>query len=371
MLEDDTIIHPEGAETGDFYYTDAISDRAVSMIEGAAQEDDPFFMYVAYTAPHWPLQALPEDVARYEGRYRKGGWDALRTARHEEMKGTGLVSEKWEISPRDEQAPPWQEVDNPDWEDVRMAVYAAQIDRMDQGIGRILDKLRALDLEDNTLVMFLADNGGCAEFLQEDGWSQRYATQTPDGTPIATGNIPGVRPGGPDTFMSYDLPWANASNAPFRLYKHWVHEGGISTPFIVQWPSVIDEPRIEHTVAHAVDFMATCLDAAGVPYPEAYEGRAITPLEGESLVPALESSGWQRERPVFWEHEGNRAVREGRWKLVSKYPGDWELYDMVRDRTELNDLRGVNQPQVDAMVARYRAWAARCGVRDWPVEPRR
>jgi arylsulfatase A-like enzyme len=370
MLEDDAIIHPEGAETGDFYYTDAISDRAVGMIDDAAESDDPFFMYVAYTAPHWPLQALPEDIARYEGRYRRGGWDALRTARHEEMKGMGLVSKKWDISPRDEQAPPWHEIDDQDWEDVRMAVYAAQIDRMDQGIGRILDKLRALDLEENTLVMFLADNGGCAEFLREDGWSQRYATQTPDGKPITTGNIEGVRPGGPDTFMSYDLPWANASNAPFRLYKHWVHEGGISTPFIVQWPSRIAEPRIEHSVAHVVDFMATCLDAASVPYPETYQGRPITPLEGESLVPALEGAGWQRERPLFWEHEGNRAVRDGRWKLVSKYPGEWELYDMVTDRTELRDLSDVSKSRVDAMVGQYRTWAARCNVRDWPVERR-
>jgi arylsulfatase A-like enzyme len=369
MLEDDTITHPEAAETGDFYYTDEISDHAVAMIEDVAADPEPFFLYVAYTAPHWPLHALPEDIAKYEGRYRRGGWDALRTARHEEMKGLGLVSDRWEISPRDEAAPPWEEVKARDWEDLRMAVYAAQIDRMDQGIGRILDKLRDLDLEENTLVIFLADNGGCAELLQEDGWSQRYATQTPDGKPIRTGNLHDVRPGGPDTFMSYDLPWANASNAPFRLYKHWVHEGGIATPLIVRWPKVVQESRIEHAVSHVIDLMATCLDAAGLPYPADYAGNEIQPLEGESLVPAMAGEGWGRERPVFWEHEGNRAVRDGRWKLVSRYPDDWELYDMVDDRTELVNLREVNRPQAEAMIAAYDAWAAARKVRPWPVEP--
>ncbi len=367
MLEDDTITYPESA-SGDFYYTDAISDRAVAMIEEAAQADAPFFLYVAYTAPHWPLHALPGDIAKYEGQYRKGGWDALRTARHEELKGMGLLSDKWDISPRDAQAPPWEDVKAQDWEDMRMAVYAAQIDRMDQGIGRILAKLRALDIEENTLVIFLADNGGCAELLREDGWCQRYATQTPDGKAIHTGNFKNVRPGGPDTFMSYDLPWANASNAPFRLYKHWVHEGGISTPFIVQWPGVAEAGAIQHAPCHVIDLMATCLDAAGVPYPAEYQGRAITPLEGESLVPALRASGWQRARPIYWEHEGNRAVRDGRWKLVRKYPGTWELYDMVEDRTELNDLSAVNQPRLEAMAQQYAAWAARCNVRDWPVK---
>ena len=342
--------------------------KADEFIRDSARENAPFFLYVGYTAPHWPLHALPDDIAKYEGRYRKGGWDALRTARHEEMKGLGLVSDRWEISPRDDEAPPWEEVKARDWEDMRMAVYAAQIDRMDQGIGRIVAKLQELEIDDNTLVIFLADNGGCAEFLQEDGWCQRYATQTPDGKPIRTGNFKNVQPGGPDTFMSYDLPWANASNAPFRLYKHWVHEGGISTPLIVRWPQKIEASRIEHSVAHVVDLMATCLDAAGVPYPEEYNDHAIQPLEGESLVPAMTGDGWQRERPVFWEHEGNRAVRDGRWKLVSKYPGDWELYDMVADRTELNDLSGSNQPQADKMISDYKVWAAEKKVRPWPVK---
>ena len=367
VMDDDTITQPEG---DDYYYTDALSEKAAAMIEEAAQDEVPFFLYLAYTAPHWPLHALPEDIAKYEGRYRKGGWDALRTARHEELKGLGILDPKWEITARDEQAPAWSDVAETDWEDIRMAVYAAQIDRMDQGIGRVLDKLRELEMEDNTLIMFLSDNGGCAEFLAEDGWSQRYAEQTPDGKPIQTGNIPGVRPGGPDTFMSYDLPWANASNAPFRLYKHWVHEGGIATPFIVQWPAVIKKSRIEHTPCHVIDIMATCLAVSGVPYPEEYQGHQITPLAGESLLTAFTQTGWQREQPIYWEHEGNRAVRLAEWKIVSKHPGNWELYNMFEDRTELNDLIERNKPLAETLIKQYDAWAARCGVLDWPVARR-
>lgn len=368
LLDDDTVIHPGSADYDlGYYYTDAISDHAAAMIEETAQANRPFLLYVAYTAPHWPLHALPEDIAHYEGRYRKGGWDALRTARHEELKGLGLLNPKWEISPRDEQAPPWPEVQYKDWEDMRMAVYAAQVDRMDQGVGKIMATLRRLGLEEHTLVMFLSDNGGCAEFLAEDGHTQRYATQTLDGKPIRTGNIPNVRPGGPDTFMSYDLPWANASNSPFRLYKHWVHEGGIATPFVVQWPAVIRGGRIEHMPCHVIDIMATCLEVSGVPYPKEYNGQAITPLEGESLAPVLRGESWLRKRPLFWEHEGNLAVRDGRWKLVRKYPGDWELYDMVEDRTELHDLHHANAAQAERMIRMYHEWAERCHVRDWPL----
>lgn len=365
LMENDSFIEPEG---DDFYYTDAISDHAVTMIEDARTEDAPFFLYVAYTAPHWPLHAFEEDIARYEGQYRRGGWDGLRTHRHEELNGMGILDSRWAISPRDETAPDWDDVKNKHWEDLRMAVYAAQIDRMDQGIGRILSKLRELEIEENTLVMFLADNGGCAEFLREDGPVERYASlPAPDGSPLQVGNRANMRPGAATTFMSYDLPWANASNAPFRLYKHWVHEGGISTPFIAHWPGVIEQKSIVHTSCHIIDIMATCAEIGGATYPAEYGDNAITPLEGESLWPAMAGEDWRRERPLFWEHEGNRAVRRGEWKLVSKHPGPWELYRMVEDRTELNDLVDRNRPIADELARLYAEWAQRCGVLDWPL----
>jgi arylsulfatase len=247
-----------------------------------------------------------------------------------------------------------------------MAVYAAQIDRMDQGIGRILRKLRELDIEDNTLVLFLSDNGGCAELLREDGQRAREWPKTREGQEMRFGNIEGLMPGDATTYQSYDLPWANASNTPFRLYKHWVHEGGIATPLIAYWPQGISVAGgINHAQIHVADFMATCLDVAGIAYPEEYNEQAIQSLEGESFFPALRGEDWARERPIVWEHEGNCAVRDGRWKLVKKYPGDWELYDMVEDRTELNDLSAANKPQVAKMVATYDAWAERCGVIPW------
>ncbi len=353
----------------DFYYTDAISDNACTMIEEATTDEKPFFLYLVYTAPHWPLHALPDDIAKYQGRYRKGGWDALRTARHEELKGMGILDRKWAISPRDESAPAWQDAPDHDWEDLRMAIYAAQIDRMDQGVGKVVEKLRALGQLDNTLILFLSDNGGCAEFLAEDGAGvQRYAYHTADGTPIRVGNIREMQPGGADTFMSYDLPWANASNAPFRLYKHWVHEGGISTPLIIHWPDGIrDGGRIEHAPCHLIDIMATCLDVSGVAYPTEYNGHPIQPYEGESLKPMLDGQAWSRERPIFWEHEGNRAVRFGEWKVVNKHPGVWELYNMDEDRTELHDLAGKNHDRLRSFVQQYDEWANRCEVRAWPL----
>jgi len=361
LMRGDSLIEPEG---DDYHYTDAISDNAREMIAGAAGDDNPFFMYVAYTAPHWPLHAHEADVSRYQGACRDG-WDAVRTKRHEELKGLGILDPKWEISARDEQAPPWEDAPHRDWEDRRMAVYAAQVHAMDRGIGRIIAKLRELGLEDNTMVMFLSDNGGCAEFLNED-WDRpdkhRYNIPTRAGRPVYVGNTPTLMPGPEQTFMSYDLPWANASNSPFRMFKHWVHEGGISTPLIVHWPAAIRRPALVHEPAHVMDIMATCLDAAGVEYPREFNGRPVLPLEGESFLSAARGEPWTRERPIFWEHEQNRAVRLGRWKLVSRHPGPWELYDMVEDRTEQHDLSARNAGKVTELAALYHEWAARALV---------
>jgi len=364
LMRQDKFIQPEG----DYYYTDAISEEAAAMIGRAATGDQPFFLHVTYTAPHWPLHAREEDIAEYEGKYREG-WDAVRTARHEQLKGMGVLDPKWDITPRDDQAPPWADVDakRRDWEDLRMAVYAAQIDSMDRGVGVIVDRLRELDVLDNTLVMFLSDNGGCAEFLAEDGWCVRYNMTAPGGKEVKIGNVQDLRPGPAETYMSYDLPWSNASNSPFRLYKHWVHEGGIATPLICHWGDTVAPGRFAHQPLHVMDLMATCLDVAGVEYPEHNEGRPIQPLEGESFAPVLRGEEkWTRRREIVWEHEGNCAVRQNNWKLVRKHPGQWELYDMNVDRTELNDLAEKNTPKVGELSAIYTHWAARCGVLPWP-----
>jgi arylsulfatase len=240
-----------------------------------------------------------------------------------------------------------------------MAVYAAQIDRMDQGIGRILEQVRRSGAEDDTLVLFLSDNGGCAENVRPEWYD--IPSKTRAGAAVRVGNNPAVTPGGETTFQSYGPGWANASNAPFRLYKHWVHEGGISTPLIASWRGGrVRRGAITHEYGHVSDIMASCLEAAGAQYPEA----PITPLEGHSLLPVLR--GGTRQAPTLgWEHEGNRALRQGKWKLVSRYKQPWELFDMEADRTEQRDLAGADPERVKAMARTWAAWAERCGVLDW------
>ena len=246
-----------------------------------------------------------------------------------------------------------------------MAVYAAMIDCMDRNIGRVLDSLKTHGIHDDTLILFLSDNGGCAEFMAEDGWAKFMPDVLNDGRKIAMGNRPGLRPGGPLTYMSYDLPWANVSNAPFRLFKHWVHEGGISTPLLVQWPRRFGPNGTLHTPWHVVDIMPTLLEAAGAAYPAELGGNAIQPLDGESFLGALTGQGTRREQPIYWEHEGNCAVRVGDFKLVRQFGQDWELYDMDADRTELHDLAGKNAPLEAKLKAEYEGWAERVGVLDW------
>ena len=364
LIHNDRFIRPEAE---DFYLTDAISDNAAEMIARAAGQKSPFFLYVAYTAPHWPLHAPADDVAKYRGRYAKG-WDAVRTARHETLRGEGIVDAKWPISPRDEDVPAWADVPDPDYQDALMAAYAAQIDRMDQGIGRIVAKLDQLGIADETLVLFLSDNGGCHEYIRAgSNWAARLAVTTRDGRCVRMGDLPGVMPGPEDTYQSYNRPWANVSNTPFRLFKHWVHEGGIATPLIACWPGHVPAGVITGQLAHVIDVLPTCLDAAGAAYPTQRDDQAVTPAEGISLLPTLTGRRGEVERTIFWEHEGNRAVRCGDWKLVSQAAADgrWELYDMRQDRTELHDLAESNAPMARQLQQRYGAWAERIGVVDW------
>ncbi len=351
------------------YYTHAIAREASRMIEGHDGKD-PFFLYVAFTAPHWPLHALESDIAKYRGRY-KDGWDKLRDERRQRMVQMGLVDAKWPMSPRDDRVPTWEDAADKEWQQRRMEVYAAQVDSMDQAIGRILDSLTAKGYLENTLVLFLADNGGCAEELRPNPNPQRnlhVPGTAPDGSHLQFGNDPATMPGADNTYQSYGVPWANASNTPFRLYKHWVHEGGIASPLIAHWPSGIPAANeLRKEPAHLIDIMATCLDLAGATYPTQHAGQQIIPLEGVSLAPVFASDKPVRKQPLFWEHEGNRAIREGKWKLVSRFNNGsrWELYDLEADRTETNDLAGQQPDLVARLAANYEEWAKRAMVTDW------
>ncbi len=326
---------------GKFYMTDAFTDHALQFIGGFGKES-PYFLYLAYTSPHWPLHAWPEDIAKYRGKYKKG-WDALRRERHERQVRMGIVDARWKVTDRDPKVPAWEADANHDDMDLRMAVYAAQIDRMDQNIGRLLKHLEETKQLDNTLIMFLADNGGCAE--------ENIANENRN-------------PAGPaDSFTSYHTGWANASNTPFRLYKHWLHEGGISSPFLAHWPARIHKRGAIDTKqpAHLIDVMATCIDAAG---GAVYPSNKI-PLEGKSMLPIFEGRKRAGHDFIAWEHEGNRAIRQGDWKLVSKRPGDWELYNLAQDRTETNNLAESEPARVHSLSALWDGWAERCGVLPW------
>lgn len=320
-----------------FYMTDAFTDHAVNLLDDYGRREDPYFLYLAYTAPHWPLQAHPDDIAKYKGTYDKG-WDQLRAERHQRQIDMGLAEAGWELTARNSTVPAWDDAKNKAELERRMEVYAAQIDRMDQGIGRVLQKVHDLGQEENTLILFLADNGACHEVVER--------------------GKPGAVTGTPDSFASYGRGWANASNTPFRLYKHWVHEGGIAAPLIARWPRQIKRHgEFFREPAHISDIMPTVMELAEGTYPHTFRGNSILPMAGKSLVPIFRGAAWSGHGPMYWEHEGNRAVRHGKWKLVSRYPNKWELYDMKADRSEIYDLAPKEPERLKEMTALYDAWA--------------
>jgi arylsulfatase len=352
-----------------YYFTDAIADEAAGNIR-AHDGKDPFFLYLAFTAPHWPLHALEKDVAKYRGRY-DAGWDALREERRKRMVEMGIIDANWVLTERDPEVPAWDAAPDKAWQARRMEVYAAQVDAMDQAIGRVLRALEEKGELGNTLVLFLADNGGCAEELRRGpNWQRPFHVpeKAPDGGELKFGNDPAVTPGGADTYQSYGVPWANVSNTPFRLYKHWVHEGGISTPLIAHWPAALKNPgSLRNEPGHLIDIMATCADVAQAAYPKTRQGGAVTPLEGRSFAPLLRGRKRREHEYLFFEHEGNRAVRAGRWKLVSRFStgGEWELYDLVADRSETRNLAGAQPDRVRRMRQAWEQWAKRALVEDW------
>lgn len=388
LVRDNAFISPYADseyQPREFYYTDAINDQAARFITEHQERSAgrPFFLYMAHTAAHWPMHAKEADIAKYKGKY-DAGYDAIRSARLAKMKQLGLLDPRWQVSP---QAGDWSQVENKAWEARCMEVFAAMLDSMDQGIGRLVDTLKKNGQYENTLILYLQDNGGCAEGMGRNGPFKSRAEgptlpplakdflqpdmipkQTRDGFPMRQGT--GVMPGAADTFIGYGRSWANVSNTPFREYKHWEHEGGISTPLIAHWPKGIASERhgqLEAQPAHLIDIMATCVDVAGASYPTESAGQKIQPMEGVSLAPAFAGKPIKRAQPIFWEHEGNRAIRSGAWKLVSKHPGGWELYDIAADRTEMHDLAARQPERVKEMSAQWDAWARRVGVMPWPL----
>ena len=364
LMRDDDFVEPGP----DFYYTDELSAEAARFVgeHFAGYPDRPLFLYLAYTAPHWPLHAPPEDVEKYNRRY-DAGWDALRRARHRRMVEMGLVRRGWPLAPRDPEAPAWEEATDRAWQARRMEVYAAMVERMDRGIGRVLAALETAGAGDDTLVFFLSDNGASAEELKGISRLGAWILPIPRASRRHFGDNPGMMPGPADTFQTYGPGWSSLSNTPFRRHKRATHEGGIATPLILRWRSGlgVTPGSLIHAPGHLVDLMPTVLEVAGAVYPERFAGRETLPLRGESLMPLLRG-GSRRRGPIFWEHEGNRALRDGRWKIVSDWPGRWELYDLEAGRTELRDLAASEPQRLAEMRTTYERLAAETHVGVWP-----
>lgn len=361
-----------------YYYTDAITDNAIEFLRDHREgpSDKPFFLYLSYTAAHWPLHAFPEDIAAYQGVYEKG-YEAIRTKRLEKLRARGLIPEVGAVEPLEET---WAAVENQPWEAALMATYAAMISRMDSGIGKVLAYLEESGVLKDTLVIYLQDNGSNAEdwFSGETAYPEAVPPMSPDaiqtatlppmwtreGKPVQTGS--GVMPGPADTYLALKAGWANVSNTPFRKFKHYSHEGGISTPLILSWPALgtpDQEKRLVREPVHLIDIVPTCLEAARAPYPTHRHEVPVQPLEGVSLWPLLlEGQPLIRQHALFWEHEGSRAVRDGDWKLVAEEGGHWELYDMAKDRGETHDLARVYPHITDRLTMAWLEWAQRARV---------
>jgi arylsulfatase len=345
-LADDDPVLPKN-----WYTTDLWTLYGLKFIDEALTAKKPFFLYLAHNAPHFPLQAPEEDIAKFRGKYRMG-WDKLREERYARQIQMGLIDTSWPVSPRPEEVKAWEKLDDSakDRFDHIMAIYAAVVNHMDASIGVLVDGLTKRGVLDNTLILFMSDNGGNAE-------------SGPEGT------LKGEPPGGPKSTVFCGQSWATLENTPFRRYKHFNHEGGIATPLIAHWPAgIAAKNELRTQPGHLVDIMATCVDVGGATYPKEFNGQAIVPMEGRSLVPAFANKPIERDG-LFWEHEGNAAVRVGDWKLVRKGAnGAWELYDLVKDRTELNDLAAKMPEKVNELKAKWHDWAERAHAIPRPGE---
>lgn len=357
------------ADREDFFYTDVIADESVDFLKShkASNPDKPYFLYVPFTAPHWPLHARENTIKEYDGVY-EAGWDALRDTRLARQQELGILPTYLELSPRDPGVPSWEDEAFPEWQVRRMAVYAAMVTEMDQAIGRILDQIKENGDWEDTVILFISDNGASADpmpLVELQYWKQRtdiLRHKTKDGRDVRIGNDPLVMPGGEDTYLSYGRGWANLSNTPFKLFKLWAHEGGVATPFIAHWPKGnLRNGEIFHQPFQLTDVVPTILELLGANYPKERAGKALLPLVGQSMFQA-----WKGEDvanpTLWWEHCGNAAIRSGQWKLVRQYDCPWELYDIDKDRSELHDVSAKHSDVVKDLSAQWEKIADENGV---------
>jgi arylsulfatase len=333
-----------------FFATDAFTSFAVQFLKEQTSAK-PFFVYLAYTAPHWPLHARSETIAHYRGKYKAIGWDKLRQERYDRLVKAGIIDSRWQLAPRAPRVPAWDKASDKEKEhwDETISIYAAQIEELDNGIGRVLKTLKETGADKNTVVVFLSDNGGAAENPNR--------------------SLPGCVLGSRESFEGYGINGAHVSSGPFRKTKKFTHEGGIATPFIVRWPSGIQKSengKFVNEVAHLIDLMPTFVHLADAKFPSQWNGANTTPLEGIDLSQAFRGHDSTRSKALFWEHEGQRAVRDGKWKLVASFNEPWELHDMEADRTEVKDLSKDHPGIVSQLSGEYDAWAKRVGVKPWP-----
>ena len=336
---------------GEWYASDMLVDWTVRFVDEAKVAGKPFFLYLPFTAVHFPVMAPADEIAKFKGKYM-AGWDQLRRDRFERQKKTGLIAADATLPDVLPEAYDWDKLPAADKErfDTIMAVYAAAISRMDKAIGTLVADLKARGEFDNTLILFMSDNGGNAE-------------SGPDGR---TGAAPW---GGKYSNIFVGLNWATLQNTPFRYFKHYAEEGGIATPLIASWPAGIDA-KVRGTMVrepgHLVDVMPTLAELAGAKYPARFDGHDIRPMSGRSFAGAFDGKPLTRSVPIFWEHEGNKAVRDGKWKLVAQFGAPWQLYDMSTDRTETRDLAAAHPDIAARMTQQWNDWAAKSFVDPWP-----
>ena len=322
-----------------FYHTDAFTDYAIDRLDEYKDEDNPFVLYLPYTAPHYPLHAWPEDIAKYRGKY-KIGWDEIRKQRFKRMNEMGIIGPDHKLTPRASKA--WDDLsdEQQDAEDLKMAVYAAMIDRVDQNLGRLFAKVKELGEWDNTLIMFLTDNGACPE------------------QPNTTPDIP---PGPVESYRTVSVGWANASNTPYRKFKSTDYEGGIRTPFIAHWPGVI-KPGMTNQVGHIIDISATFRDITRAKYPKQIQGKKTKPPVGKSLLPIFKGDERKPHKEIFWRFNRANAVRQGDLKVV-RAGKVWELYDLKADPTETNNLAKERPMKTAELSQMWEDWNEECKKR--------